>query len=135
MAAYSYVLDAFAALGVQVVGLSVDSAADSAGLRERLQVDVPLVGELAYPDSVDALGAYRNEDRQSHQATAFVLDADRTVQTRGIQRHQHRAADARRGAADPQLAGNQARFGLTEDHSSMGGMMPMPMVSSRSACR
>ena len=56
MAAYSYVLDAFTALGVQVVGLSVDSAADSAGLRERLQLDVPLVGELAYPDSVDALG-------------------------------------------------------------------------------
>ena len=80
MAAYSYVLDAFTALGVQVVGLSVDSAVDSAGLRERLQVDVQLVGDLAYPDSVDALGAYRNEDRQSHQASAFVLDANRVVE-------------------------------------------------------
>ena len=80
MVAYSYVLDAFAALGVQVVGLSVDSADDAAATRERLQVDVPLVGDLAYPDSVDILGGYRNEDRQSHQATAFVLDADRRVE-------------------------------------------------------
>lgn len=80
MVAYSYVLDAFAALGVQVVGLSVDSAADAAATRKRLQVDVPLVGDLAYPDSVDALGAYRNEDRQSHQASAFALDADRRVE-------------------------------------------------------
>ena len=80
MVAYSYVLDAFAALGVQVVGLSVDSAADAAATRKRLQVDVPLVGDLAYPDSVDALGAYRNEDRQSHQASAFVLDADRVIE-------------------------------------------------------
>ena len=80
MVAYSYVLDAFTALGVQVVGLSVDSAADAAATRKRLQVDVPLVGDLAYPDSVDALGAYRNEDRQSHQASAFVLDANRVVE-------------------------------------------------------
>ena len=80
MVAYSYVLDAFTALGVQVVGLSVDSAADAAATRKRLQVDVPLVGDLAYPDSVDALGAYRNEDRQSHQASAFVLDADRVIE-------------------------------------------------------
>ncbi len=80
MVAYSYVLDAFTALGVQVVGLSVDSAADAAATRKRLQVDVPLVGDLAYPDSVDALGAYRNEDRQSHQASAFVLDANRVIE-------------------------------------------------------
>ena len=80
MAGYNWLLDTLNAIGVDVVGLSVDSREDTAELTERLGIEFPLVGELAYPDALDAVGAYRFERRQAFQATAFVLDADRRVE-------------------------------------------------------
>jgi peroxiredoxin len=80
LAAYNYVLNAFKAINVQVVALSVDLVAESQKLCARLGLELPVVSELSYPSSVDAVGAYRNESRESHQATAFVLDRNRIVE-------------------------------------------------------
>jgi alkyl hydroperoxide reductase subunit AhpC len=80
LAAYSYILDAFTAIGIQVVALSTDSLADTQTFQKNQQLTVPLVCELPYPASVDPIGAYRNPPRESHQATAFVLDAEKVVQ-------------------------------------------------------
>ena len=80
MAGYNWLLDTLDGIGVDVVGLSVDSREDIAELTERLGLEFPLVGELAYPDALDAVGAYRFERRNAFQATAFVLDADRCVE-------------------------------------------------------
>ena len=80
MAGYNWLLDTLDAIGVDVVGLSVDPREDIAALSERLGLEFPLVGELAYPDALDAVGAYRFERRGAFQATAFVLDADRRVE-------------------------------------------------------
>ena len=81
MAGYNFVLDTLDAIGVDVVGLSVDSREDCAALTDRLGLEFPLVGELAYPDALDAVGAYRFEQSASaFQATAFVLDPERHVE-------------------------------------------------------
>ena len=80
MAGYNFVLDTLDAIRVDVVGLSVDSREDCAALTDRLGLEFPLVGELAYPEALDAVGAYRFERRSAFQATAFVLDSDRRVE-------------------------------------------------------
>ncbi len=80
MAGYNYVLSDLNSLGLDIVGLTVDGRDELQMLAERLGLEFPLVGELAYPDAVDAIGAYRHEPRSTFQATAFVLDADRNVE-------------------------------------------------------
>ncbi len=80
MAGYNFVLDALGALGMDVLGLSVDGRTELAALSERLALGFPLVGELAYPAAVDAVGAYRHTRRNAFEAAAFVLDPDRRVE-------------------------------------------------------
>jgi alkyl hydroperoxide reductase subunit AhpC len=67
-------------LGVDVVGLSVDSRGELQALSDRLGLEFTLVGELAYPRDVDAIGAYHHEPRNSFQATSFVLDSSHRVE-------------------------------------------------------
>ena len=74
-------IDAFTAVDVQVVGLSTDTLDDTAALRQRLALTFPIVCGLRYPEDVDLLGAYRNERRKAFQATGFIIDAERTVQS------------------------------------------------------
>lgn len=81
MADYQFLLGAFTAVGVQVVGLSTDTAEQTAALRERLGLKFLLVCGLAFPAQVDLLGAYRHEARKSFQATGFIIDAGRTVKS------------------------------------------------------
>ena len=38
-------------------------------LCDRLGLELSVVSELEYPSSVDTIGAYRNESKESHQAT------------------------------------------------------------------
>ena len=49
-------------------------------LCDRLGLELSVVSELDYPSSVDTIGAYRNESKESHQATALVADRHRIVQ-------------------------------------------------------
>ena len=79
MVAYNFVLDTFETIGVQVLALSTDPLTDTQALARTYRLDFPLVCELDYPSVVDKLGSYRNEDRRSFQATAFILDAKRRV--------------------------------------------------------
>ncbi len=79
MAAYNYLLDAFEAIGAQVVALSTDSLADTAAFAAAHRLDVPLVCELEYPSAPDRLGAYMYEEQRAFQATGFVLDAEHRV--------------------------------------------------------
>ena len=64
-----------------VYGLSVDSIEDTQALVKRLGLELPLISELKYPDDVDTIGAYRHPARECHQATGFIIDADRRVET------------------------------------------------------
>ena len=73
-------LSAFNTLDLQVVGLSVDRRENLAELSDRLGLEFPLVGELRYPDAVDAIGAYRNDGRSSFHATGIVLSPDQRVE-------------------------------------------------------
>ena len=74
-------LDAFKAADVPVYGLSVDSIENTEALVKRLGLELPLICDLKYPEDVDKIGAYRHPARECHQATGFVIDADRRVET------------------------------------------------------
>lgn len=73
-------LSALTTLGIDVIGLAVDGRGELQALSDRLGLEFTLVGELTYPNDVDAIGAYRHEPRNSFQATAFVLDSSHRVE-------------------------------------------------------
>jgi len=74
LAAFSRAHDTLAALGVNVVALSVDDAATAAATVEKYGIRFP-VGHSADVDRIAAAtGAYVNAEPKHFQTTGFVLD-------------------------------------------------------------
>ena len=80
LSAFARAADSLAALGNRVVALSVDDAATSAALVEKLRLKFP-VGYGADADVIAAAtGAYTNDAPKYLQSTGFVLDPEGKVQ-------------------------------------------------------
>ena len=80
LSAFGRAADSLAALAIRVVALSVDDAAASAALVEKLRLEFP-VGYGADADVIAAAtGAYTNDAPKYLQSTGFVLDPEGKVQ-------------------------------------------------------
>ena len=80
LSAFARAADSLAALAIRVVALSVDDAATSAALVEKLRLKFP-VGYGADADVIAAAtGAYTNDAPKYLQSTGFVLDPEGKVQ-------------------------------------------------------
>lgn len=81
LAAFSRAQDSLAALGVNVVALSVDDESTSAAFANSLGLRFP-IGHSADADAIAAAtGAYTNASPKYFQTTGFVLDPEGRVIT------------------------------------------------------
>ena len=80
MAEYQFQLDAFKALGVQILALSVDNEEQANGLVERIGIEYKLVYDIKFPEHADLIGAYHHATRPTIHPAQFVIDADRKVE-------------------------------------------------------
>ncbi len=81
LSAFSQAKDSLDAEGIKVVALSVDDAATSTKLVDKLGLNFPVAHGAEVDKVAAALGAYVNDDPRYLQATGFVLAPDGTVVT------------------------------------------------------
>lgn len=79
MAAFQEALGELSGEGVQVVGASVDAAADATPMAEKLGLEFPVLHSLPLIETVETLGAFYETRRSILHATGFVVEPDGVI--------------------------------------------------------